>query len=157
MKINITDLAKTEEVGKGIADYLSNFAGLAIFYLDGDLGTGKTTLVREVLKNLGWNGAVKSPTFSILEEYKLDGRDIYHSDLYRLNNENDFEMLGLEINEKSTGILFIEWPNKISKFNFGNEFFLKLIIEEKQRFIEFQTSNQEFLNCINRINIQNPI
>jgi tRNA threonylcarbamoyladenosine biosynthesis protein TsaE len=157
MKINITDLAKTEEVGKGIADYLSNFAGLAIFYLDGDLGTGKTTLVREVLKNLGWNGAVKSPTFSILEEYKLNGRDIYHSDLYRLNNENDFEMLGLEINEKSTGILFIEWPNKISKFNFGNEFFLKLIIEEKQRLIEFQTSNQEFLNCINRINIQNPI
>ena len=112
MKINITDLAKTEAVGKGIADYLSNFAGLAIFYLDGDLGTGKTTLVREVLKNLGWNGAVKSPTFSILEEYKLNGRDIYHSDLYRLNNENDFEMLGLEINEKSTGILFIEWPNK---------------------------------------------
>jgi tRNA threonylcarbamoyladenosine biosynthesis protein TsaE len=157
MKINITDLAKTEEVGKGIADYLSNFAGLAIFYLDGDLGTGKTTLVREVLKNLGWNGAVKSPTFSILEEYKLNGRDIYHSDLYRLNNENDFEMLGLEINEKSTGILFIEWPNKISKFNFGNEFFLKLIIEDKKRFIEFQTSNQEFLNCINRINIQNPI
>lgn len=157
MKINITDLAKTEAVGKGIADYLSNFAGLAIFYLDGDLGTGKTTLVREVLKNLGWNGAVKSPTFSILEEYKLNGRDIYHSDLYRLNNENDFEMLGLEINEKSTGILFIEWPNKISKFNFGNEFFLKLIIEDKKRFIEFQTSNQEFLNCINRINIQNPI
>ena len=153
MKINITDLAKTEEVGKGIADYLSNFAGLAIFYLDGDLGTGKTTLVREVLKNLGWNGAVKSPTFSILEEYKLNGRDIYHSDLYRLNNENDFEMLGLEINENSTGILFIEWPNKISKFSFGNEFFLKLIIEKKQRFIEIQTSNQEFLNCINRINI----
>ena len=153
MKINITDLAKTEEVGKGIADYLSSFTGLAIFYLDGDLGTGKTTLVREVLKNLGWNGAVKSPTFSILEEYKLNGRDIYHSDLYRLNNENDFEMLGLEINEKTTGILFIEWPNKISKFNFGNEFFLKLIIEEKQRFIEFKTSNQEFLNCIDRINI----
>ncbi len=153
MKINITDLAKTEEVGKGIADYLSSFTGLAIFYLDGDLGTGKTTLVREVLKNLGWNGAVKSPTFSILEEYKLNGRDIYHSDLYRLNNENDFEMLGLEINEKTTCILFIEWPNKISKFNFGNEFFLKLIIEEKQRFIEFQTSNQEFLNCIDRINI----
>ena len=153
MKINITDLAKTEEVGKGIADYLSSFTGLAIFYLDGDLGTGKTTLVREVLKNLGWNGAVKSPTFSILEEYKLNGRDIYHSDLYRLNNENDFEMLGLEINDKTTCILFIEWPNKISKFNFGYEFFLKLIIEEKQRFIEFQTSNQEFLNCIDRINI----
>ena len=71
MKINITDLAKTEVVGKGIADYLSNFTGLAIFYLDGDLGTGKTTLVREVLKYLGWGGAVKSPTFSILEELSL--------------------------------------------------------------------------------------
>ena len=144
-------------LGRVIADYLTKFQGLAIFYLDGDLGTGKTTLVREVLKSLGWSGAVKSPTFSIIEEYKLNDIDIFHSDLYRLNGENDFEMLGLEINEQTKGILFIEWPEKISKFNFGNEFFLKLSIVNKQRFIEFKSTSQEFLNCINRINIKDPI
>ena len=97
MRINITELSKTEMLGRVIADYLAKFQGLAIFYLDGDLGTGKTTLVREVLKSLGWNGAVKSPTFSIIEEYKLNDIDILHSDLYRLNGENDFEMLGLSL------------------------------------------------------------
>lgn len=157
MRINITELSKTEMLGRVIADYLTKFQGLAIFYLDGDLGTGKTTLVREVLKSLGWSGAVKSPTFSIIEEYKLNDIDIFHSDLYRLNGENDFEMLGLEINEQTKGILFIEWPEKISKFNFGNEFFLKLSIVNKQRFIEFKSTSQEFLNCINRINIKDPI
>ena len=157
MRINITELSKTEMLGRIIADYLAKFQGLAIFYLDGDLGTGKTTLVREVLKSLGWNGAVKSPTFSIIEEYKLNDIDIFHSDLYRLNSENDFEMLGLEINEHTKGILFIEWPEKISKFNFGHEFFLKLSIVNKQRFIEFKSTSQELLNCINRINIKDPI
>ncbi|RZO24852.1 MAG: tRNA (adenosine(37)-N6)-threonylcarbamoyltransferase complex ATPase subunit type 1 TsaE [SAR86 cluster bacterium] len=157
MRINITELSKTEMLGRVIADYLTKFQGLAIFYLDGDLGTGKTTLVREILKSLGWSGAVKSPTFSIIEEYKLNDIDIFHSDLYRLNGENDFEMLGLEINEQTKGILFIEWPEKISKFNFGNEFFLKLSIVNKQRFIEFKSTSQEFLNCINRINIKDPI
>ena len=110
MKLDITKISKTELLGKVISDYLKRFDGLAIFYLDGDLGTGKTTLVREILKSMGWSGSVKSPTFSILEEYHINGVNIYHSDLYRLNNEADFEMLGLEINDKTKGIFFIEWP-----------------------------------------------
>ena len=106
---------------------------------------------------MGWKGAVKSPTFSILEEYYIADKDIFHSDLYRLENQNDFEMLGVEINENSKGILFIEWPEKISNFNFGEEFFLKLSLSGQNRSIELQTNNKKFLNCINRININNPI
>ena len=157
MKIDITNLAQTEALGRKIGGFLSDYDGLAIFYLDGDLGTGKTTLVREILKAMGWKGAVKSPTFSILEEYQIADKDIFHSDLYRLENQNDFEMLGVEINENSKGILFIEWPEKISNFNFGEEFFLKLSLSGQNRSIELQTNNKKFLNCINRININNPI
>ena len=157
MKIDITNLAQTEALGREIGGFLSDYDGLAIFYLDGDLGTGKTTLVREILKAMGWKGAVKSPTFSILEEYQIADKDIFHSDLYRLENQNDFEMLGVEINENSKGILFIEWPEKISNFNFGEEFFLKLSLSGQNRSIELQTNNKKFLNCINRININNPI
>ena len=156
MKIDISNLAKTELLGEKIAEFLISFNGLAIFYLDGELGTGKTTLVRAILKAMGWKGSVKSPTFTILEEYYIADKDIFHSDLYRLENQNDFEMLGVEINENSKGILFIEWPEKISNFNFGEEFFLKLSLSGQNRSIELQTNNNKFLNCIDRINIDNP-
>ena len=156
MKIDISNLKQTESLGKQIGEFLVNFNGLAIFYLDGDLGTGKTTLVREILKAMGWQGAVKSPTFSILEEYQIANKDVFHSDLYRLDNQNDFEMLGIEISTDSRGIFFIEWPHKISKFNFGEEFFLKLSLSNQKRYIEFETNNKKFLNCIDRININNP-
>jgi tRNA threonylcarbamoyladenosine biosynthesis protein TsaE len=156
MKIDISNLKQTESLGKQIGEFLVNFNGLAIFYLDGDLGTGKTTLVREILKAMGWQGAVKSPTFSILEEYQIANKDVFHSDLYRLDNQNDFEMLGIEISTDSRGIFFIEWPHKISKFNFGEEFFLKLSLSNQKRSIEFETNNKKFLNCIDRININNP-
>ena len=156
MKIDISNLKQTESLGKQIGEFLVNFNGLAIFYLDGNLGTGKTTLVREILKAMSWQGAVKSPTFSILEEYQIANKDVFHSDLYRLDNQNDFEMLGIEINTDSRGIFFIEWPLKISKFNFGEEFFLKLSLSNQKRSIEFETNNKKFLNCIDRININNP-
>tara|TARA_B100000989_G_scaffold180258_1_gene135450 strand:+ start:729 stop:1202 length:474 start_codon:yes stop_codon:yes gene_type:complete len=156
MKIDISNLAKTELLGEKIAEFLISFNGLAIFYLDGELGTGKTTLVRAILKAMGWKGSVKSPTFTILEEYYIADKDIFHSDLYRLENQNDFEMLGVDIDENSKGILFIEWPEKISNFNFGEEFFLKLSLSGQNRSIELQTNNNKFLNCIDRINIDNP-
>ena len=156
MKIDISNLKQTESLGKQIGEFLINFNGLAIFYLDGNLGTGKTTLVREILKAMGWQGAVKSPTFSILEEYQIANKDVFHFDLYRLDSQNDFEMLGIEINANSRGIFFIEWPHKISKFNFDEEFFLKLSLSNRNRSIEFKTNNKKFLNCIDRININNP-
>ena len=156
MKIDISNLKQTESLGKKIGEFLINFNGLAIFYLDGNLGTGKTTLVREILKAMSWQGAVKSPTFSILEEYQIANKDVFHFDLYRLDSQNDFEMLGIEINANSRGIFFIEWSHKISKFNFGEEFFLKLSLSNRNRSIEFETKNKKFLNCIDRININNP-
>ena len=156
MKIDISNLKQTESLGKQIGEFLINFNGLAIFYLDGNLGTGKTTLVREILKAMSWQGAVKSPTFSILEEYQIANKDVFHFDLYRLDSQNDFEMLGIEINANSRGIFFIEWSHKISKFNFGEEFFLKLSLSNRNRSIEFETKNKKFLNCIDRININNP-
>ena len=156
MKIDISNLKQTESLGKQIGEFLVNFNGLAIFYLDGNLGTGKTTLVREILKAMSWQGAVKSPTFSILEEYQIANKDVFHFDLYRLDSQNDFEMLGIEINANSRGIFFIEWSHKISKFNFGEEFFLKLSLSNRNRSIEFETKNKKFLNCIDRININNP-
>ena len=75
---------------------------------------------------------------------------------YRLDNQNDFEMLGIEINANSKVFFLLNGQTKISKFNFGDEFFLTLSLSNQIRSIEFKTNNKKFLNCIDRININNP-
>jgi len=108
MKFKLITLEHTQIIAKEIASFIKDSNGFYTFLLYGNLGTGKTTLVREILKNLGWEKPVKSPTFSIVEEYLLPNKDIYHADLYRLKSLNDFEMLGLDINYSNPGILFVE-------------------------------------------------
>ena len=114
---------------------------------------GKTTLVRYILKDLGWNKSVKSPTFSIVEEYTLMNKDIFHADLYRLENLNDFEMLGLEINYSKPGVIFVEWPDIISKELQGKVISIRITMDKNIRFLEFETNCQDFLASIDRVNI----
>ena len=83
------------------------------FHLQGDLGAGKTTLVRGVLRALGWNGSVKSPTYTICEEYEFDQFLILHIDLYRTEIDEDVEMLELNRSFDGKKIIFIEWPEKV--------------------------------------------
>jgi tRNA threonylcarbamoyladenosine biosynthesis protein TsaE len=84
-----------------------------VVYLIGELGAGKTTLVRGVARGLGYQGRVTSPTFTIMNIYDTVPK-IYHFDFYRLE-EGDFNDLGLEDYLEKEGIAFIEWPQTSSK------------------------------------------
>ena len=109
MIIPLKNEIETTEIGAKVASYLQ---GGEIIYLKGELGTGKTTLVRGALNKLGFVGNVKSPTYTIVEPYSIDNHVVYHFDLYRLNDPEELESLGIRDYCDGQSICFFEWPEK---------------------------------------------
>ena len=105
------DLSEVSQVAKTLIDQLKY--DTVLFY--GDLGAGKTTLIKALVRELGSSDNVSSPTFSLINEYKTeDNQSIFHLDLYRLKEENEAFDLGIEEILESESLKFIEWPQKIN-------------------------------------------
>lgn len=103
------DLQATEIFASDLAKML--LPGL-IIYLYGDLGAGKTTLIRAILVALGHVGAVKSPTYTLVESYNVAGLDINHFDLYRLADPSELEYIGIRDYVNQHSICVFEWADK---------------------------------------------
>ncbi len=105
--------ADTEAVGARLAGALPVDApGPIVLYLQGELGAGKTTLARGLLQALGHTGAVRSPTFALLEHYSLDRLTVVHLDLYRVESGRDLEPLGLRDYALARHLWLVEWPER---------------------------------------------
>ena len=101
--------AQQVELGKAIAGLLQH--GMVIF-LEGELGAGKTTLARGIFRGLGYQGKVKSPTYTLVEEYRIGEHVCFHFDLYRLADPEELEFMGIRDFTLEKDVLLIEWPEK---------------------------------------------
>lgn len=112
-EIGIPDEEEMVALGRAVSPWLEN---MRLVTLAGDLGAGKTTLVRGILRGRGYQGAVKSPTFTLVEPYELVQQSIYHFDLYRLNDPEELEFLGVREYLQGDGLCLVEWPERGAGF-----------------------------------------
>jgi tRNA threonylcarbamoyladenosine biosynthesis protein TsaE len=108
-RLHLPEEAATVAAGARLAPAMPE---RAVVYLEGDLGAGKTTLVRALLRALGHEGAVRSPTYTLIEPYEIDGRTIYHLDLYRLGSADELEDLGFRDLLAQPCLILVEWPER---------------------------------------------
>lgn len=118
MSLVLADEAATQKLGAVLAQALgkTELPKGAVVHLQGDLGAGKTTLVRALLTTLGHRGAVKSPTYSLVESYQLASLVVHHFDFYRFESEEEFFESGLQELFDEGAVCLIEWPDKAGQF-----------------------------------------
>lgn len=110
---NIEDESKMQALGCSLADKIDR--GMVVF-LSGELGSGKTTLVKGILAGFGHQGLVTSPTYTLVETYQLSDYQISHFDLYRVQSANELETIGIRDMITPESISLIEWPEHGSGF-----------------------------------------
>ncbi len=108
---HLADEAATLQLGAALAPTLD---GGMVLTLRGDLGTGKTTLVRGALRALGWTGAVKSPTYTLVEYYAFSSLYCYHFDFYRFADPSEWETAGFSECFRDDSVCLAEWPERVA-------------------------------------------
>jgi|SaaInlStandDraft_2_1057019.scaffolds.fasta_scaffold263335_1 tRNA threonylcarbamoyladenosine biosynthesis protein TsaE len=117
-------------------------------YLIGELGAGKTTLTRGLMRGYGYQGAVKSPTYTLVEPYEIGNAHIVHFDLYRLVEPEEMEYLGVDDYFSGNNLCVVEWPDKGGTLVPPADLIITLDIEREGRSIEVQATSERWQSIL---------
>lgn len=126
---------ETEQFGGG---FYHSLPSKCVVYLYGELGAGKTTLVRGYLRAAGYSGTVKSPTYNLVEEYAIAGKKIVHFDFYRITDPEELEWIGINDYFNQDSVCFIEWPDKGKGFLPEPDTVISLAVQGSGRLAEIR-------------------
>lgn len=133
MRFKIKNRVELPQLAK---DILSNLKHKIILF-EGEMGAGKTTLIKEIINQMGSSDETSSPTFSIVNEYETQMGRVFHFDLYRIKSEEEALDFGVEEYFYSGDFCFIEWPGKIENLIPENHHIVKIIAKNSSRSITF--------------------
>ena len=152
LSLDLPDEATTVALGRQLAPLL--VPGMVV-WLDGDLGAGKTTLVRALLRALGHRGPVKSPTYTLVEVYVLSSIYWYHFDFYRFNQPEEFADAGLGEYFRDDSVCMVEWPEKAAGHVPPADLALRFRFAEKQpacgRILDLAATSEGGRKCLNEL------
>ena len=130
LQFTVDKLEDWNTVANALVEQLQLQPELKHVLLAGNLGAGKTTLVQHIVKRLGGNDVVQSPTFSLINQYQIGHQPVYHLDLYRLNNQEDLIEAGIVDTLDSGAMCFIEWPELAKPFLGNHQLIVDIALTE---------------------------
>jgi tRNA threonylcarbamoyladenosine biosynthesis protein TsaE len=146
--LNLPDEAATLALGGFLAGQVG--VGMVV-YLEGDLGAGKTTLVRGLLRQLGYGGLVKSPTYALVEVHDVSGLNLYHFDFYRFNQAEEYLEAGLDEYFAGTGTCLVEWPDKAEPYLPAPDLRIRLQVDAVGRRARVSANSERGRACLSAL------
>ena len=122
-------------------------------YLSGDLGAGKTTLVRGLLRSLGYAGRVKSPTYTLVELYEIPRLNLYHFDLYRFADPEEWAETGFREYFNADSVCLVEWPEKAQGLLPEPDLVMRLAVQGDGRLIEMTGYTEAGRRCVEALKL----
>lgn len=147
-EIFFPDALTLETWGEGFASALRPGCLVA---LQGELGAGKTTLVRAILRSLGVTGRIKSPTYPLLETYNVSSLYLYHFDFYRIKKPSELEEAGFRECFSGEGFCFVEWPERAGSWLPAPDVTLTLFVEDEGRTLMVTPGSNLGRECLDRL------
>jgi tRNA threonylcarbamoyladenosine biosynthesis protein TsaE len=148
LKFSLANEKETLNLGKSISICLSK--GLLIF-LKGNLGAGKTTLARGVMQGLGYKGPVKSPTYSLIEQYEFNTFTLNHFDLYRFTSPDEWISSGFQDYINSYDVTLIEWAEKSSEFLPVPDLEIEILYDNESRLATLNSTKDKGRECLKNL------
>lgn len=134
--------SETVEFGKFLGECIRPFFSQGVIvFLNGELGAGKTTLCRGVLRDFDYSGAVKSPTYTLVEPYKIDLGHINHFDFFRIVHPDELDYIGIEEYFSVNTLSLIEWPEKGQSMLPKNDLTVSVDFREGKRVIQMESNS----------------